>query len=314
MLAGRASHPCVPHGVRGGVPDRNTHRPLLLAAALAAVALAGPGASRADDAAPDLGAVRYRDPTEHRTLWLGFDVGGVVLPEAVGVFDRDVWTARATPAWALALTPRVAAGGRHAMVFYDAENTRLQVHEHQLELSGPLLSECGSRATCDRLAATLEVHALSRTWTDGEAFAIGGVDDTIVGVGYGMSHSLARAWELGWNVQPRFAWVFLDTQRQVRGAVRLLWLAGDGHQLGLEWTAYLVHRDASQFGNPLRRTSVHGQLALEWAAMWTRAFGTVLGAHYATGFMSGQAPMYEVREEAINASYGELRGGIRVAW
>lgn len=264
--------------------------------------------------APDLGAVRYRDPTGRRVLWLGLDLGGVALPEALGAFDRDVWTARATGAWALALTPRVAAGGRHALVLYDASNTRLQVEEHQLELSGSLLGGRSTRGMRDRLSATLEMHRLDRTWTEGEAFAIGGVDDTVVGVAYGTSHRLAREWEFGWNLQPRFVWLFLDTQRQLRGSARLVWLAGGGHQLGLELTAYLVHRDSSQYGNPLPRTTVHGQVSLEWAAMWTDTFGTVFGAHYATGFMSGQAPMYEVREEAINASYAELRTGIRVVW
>ena len=263
---------------------------------------------------PDLGAVRYRDPEARRQLWLGAEVGGVSLPSSLGVFSRDVWTARVTGAWALALSPRIAAGGRHALVFYDATNVRLQVQEHSLDLSARLLPDQNPHGPRDRLALTAEFHTLDRNWVDGSEFSIGGVGDSVAGLGYGLTHPLTRTLELAWNFQARWVWVFDDTQRQLRASLRPTLMLGAGHRLAVELLAFLVHRDASQFGNPLPRTTLHSQLALQYDYMSRDGVGSFSELRYASGFMSGQAPMYEIREEAINTDYAELHTGVRIVW
>jgi hypothetical protein len=249
-----------------------------------------------------------------RQLWLGFEAGGVYVPESLGLFSRDVWTARFTGAWALALTPRIAAGGRHGLVFYDASNVRLQVQEHSLELSARLLPDRNADDLRDRLAISVEFHTLDRNWVQGEEFSIGGVGDSVAALGYGLTHVLTRGLELGWNVQTRWVWVSDVSQQQLRASLRpALWL-GDGHRLAVELLAFLVHRDARQYGNPLPRTTVHAQLALQYDFMSRANVGSFVELRYASGFMSGQAPMYEVREEAINTDYAELHAGLRVIW
>lgn len=264
--------------------------------------------------APDLETIRYRDPTEHRQLWLGLDVGGVYVPKSLGIFNRNAWTARGVGSWALALSPRVAAGGRHGLVFYDATNIRLQVQEHQVELSARFHGDAENARTRDRLFATVEFHTLERTWVDGEAFSIGGVSDQVAGIGYGATHRLSSRWDLGWTGQARWAWVFIDTQRQLRASLRPSVRLGNGHHLALEGVAFLVHRNADQYGKPLARTTLHAQLALQHGWLSDAGVGTFTQLRYATAFMSGQAPMYEIREEAINAHYAELQTGVRVVW
>ncbi|MDH5670740.1 MAG: hypothetical protein OEZ06_01235 [Myxococcales bacterium] len=263
---------------------------------------------------PDLGVVRYRDPLQRRLLWLGVDGGGVYVPKTLGLFNRDVWTARVSGSWALSLAPGLTAGGRHGLAFYDATNVRLQIHEHQLDLSLPLLSHHPQARVRDRLALSVEFHRLDKNWIDGEEYSFGGFGDSVAAVGYGLLHTLSPQLELGWNLQARWVWVFLDTQRQLRASLRPMLKLGHGHALGLELLAFLVHRDADQFGNPLPRTSVHAQVGIEHTWLATSGLGSFASLRYFSGFMSGQSPMYEVREEAINADYGEAQLGLRSVW
>jgi hypothetical protein len=136
-------------------------------------------------------------------------------------------------------------------------------------------------------------------------------------LGYGMDHRLARRWSLGWNLQGRYVWVFIDTQRQIRASLRPTVVLRDRHRLALELVGFLVHRDEDQFGeldDPADRLTVNGQVAFEHTWMSRKGVGTFAALRYATSFMSGQAPMYEVREEAINTHYGELSVGFRAVW
>ena len=42
--------------------------------------------------------------------------------------------------------------------------------------------------------------------------------------------------------------------------------------------------------------------------------GLVAGARYATSFRSGEAPLFELREESLQRSYAEMLAGLRVVW
>lgn len=260
----------------------------------------------------DLGIVRYRDPEAHHEIWLGFDLGGVYIPRSLGLFDRTVGTLRSEGSWAIAFARHLAAGGRHGIVFYHAGDVWLQVAEHTLEVSTGFLPRIDPTAERDRLALTVEMHSLDRNWVDGEEFAIGGVDDSVYALGYGTSHRLSKSFDLGWNVQGRYVSVFLVSQRQVRAAVRPAVLFGNRHRLALELVLHFVHRDEDQFGEPFPRASVHAGFALEHDVMSKAGIGMFSSLRYATDFMSGRAPMYEVREESMRADYGEALAGIRL--
>jgi hypothetical protein len=261
---------------------------------------------------PDLGTVRYRDPTLRRTLWAGFDLSGAYVPKKLGLLDRTVWMVQVVPAWALALTPWLAVGGRHGLTWYDAQNIRLRVHTHQLELSGaPLRWHPRLR---DRLAAGFEVHDVKQATVDGIDFRLGGFRDVVGLVGYGIEHRLAPRWRLGWQVQLRHAWVLLDTQRQVRGSARATFLPRPPHALGLEVVGFYVNRNPDQAGTTLPPNTVHGQIALDYAWMSRAGVGLVVRGRLLSSFMSGEAPVYEIREESLEAAYGELVVGLRVVW
>ena len=264
---------------------------------------------------PDVDIVRYRDPAARREIWLGFDVGGMVLPERLGLFDRRIWTVHGAPGWALGLTDWLSIGGRHAVVLYDAVNIRLREHDHQVEVSARTLGLRRSRPQLrDRFAVGVSTHAIKKTTTGGVELKPGGLNDTIVHVSYGISHDLGRRWRLGWQVQARHAWVFRDTQRQLRAALRASVYPRPAHRLAAEAVAYYIHRDPDQAGQPLPRNSVVGQFAGEWTYLTRVGVGPMLRARLLTTFRSGEAPAYEIREEALNNLYGEAIVGLRAVW
>ena len=264
---------------------------------------------------PELGIIRYRDPEQRRTLWVGADVSGAYVPQSWGLFSRRVWALRPAGSWALALTPWLSLGGRHGMAWYDASNIRVRVHDHQLELSGrPAAASRPGVSFDDRLALGVSTHSIARSDVDGVSIAPGGLRDTILHLGYGLDHLLGTRWRLGWQVQGRYAWVYLDTQRHVRGSARLAFHPRPAHRIALDAVGYYVHRDPDQAGNRLPRHSLYGQFGLGYAWVSQAGVGPWVRARVNTGFMSGEAPVYEIREEALNTTYGEALVGVLARW
>jgi hypothetical protein len=261
---------------------------------------------------PDLGAGRYHDPPRRKEAWLGFDLGGVAVPGSTSGLGRPVWSARLTPSYALALLSRLAIGGRHELSWYDAGNVRLRVHGHALELSGRLL---GDRPRLrDRPAIGVEIHDVALAVVDGVGFRVGGVRDVALQLGYGLEHQLTPRLQLGWRAYGRQAWVFRHTQRQARISIRLALLPWASHRFSLELLGFYVNRDRDQAGEPVPRNTVHGQVLGEYAWMGARGVGFVVGGRYCTSFLSGEAPIYEIRTESLRTHYGEAFAGLRVAW
>lgn len=265
---------------------------------------------------PDLGVTRYRDPVRPRELWLGAELGGIYLPEALGLFNRDVWTLRTTGAWSFRVARWLVAGGRHGVAWYDAtgpaSSIRLRFHEHQLELStGPL----GQRVfgLRDRLFAGITTHDAKTSTVGGNKLKVGGIEDFLLHLGYGLEHAMAARWTLGWQVQLRYAWVFRDTQRQVRGSLRFAFLPKPAHRLTFEAILYYVHRDDEQFGNPLPRHGAYAQGLVDYSWMSRHGVGVGVQLRGTSSFLSGEAPVYEVREEALNNPYGDVTVGLRAA-
>lgn len=264
---------------------------------------------------PELGTIRYRDPELRRALWISLDTSGAYVPTSLGLFDRTVWTIRPAGAWALALTPWLAVGGRHSVAWYDAENIRVRVHSHQAELSGrPLAGSRPGVRLDDRLAVGVSSHAIRNSEVDGLSIAPGGLLDTIVHLGYGLDHLLGTRWRLGWKLQGRYAWVYRDTQRQARASMRLAFHPRPPHRLSLDAVGYYVNRDAEQAGNPLPRNSLYGQVGLGYAWISRSGVGPWTQVRANSSFMSGEAPVYEIREEALNAGYGEVLVGMHARW
>lgn len=260
---------------------------------------------------PDVGTIRYRDPPGGRAVWLGLDAGGVGLPRSATPYQRRVWLVRVEPAWAIGLIDRLAVGGRHGLTWYDAENIRLRVHSHQLELSAHAIQRPRMH---DRITLGYEMHELKLSVVEDVRFKIGGVRDDILTLAYGIEHDLGRAFTLAWQIQGRHAWVMLDTQRQLRGSVRAAWRPWPGHRLALSLVGYYVHRNRDQAGAPLPRHGAYAQVVGEYAWMSRRHVGFVIAARYANSFLSGEAPMFEIREESLNAHFGEAWLGVRAEW
>lgn len=261
---------------------------------------------------PDLGTIRYHDPSRRRELWLGFDVGGIALPASVTGIGRRVWSAYAAPTWAIALTPRLAVGGRHKMSWYDARNIRLRVHGHELFVSGRTMKV--RPRLRDRLEVGVEVHDVKLSVVDGVDFRLGGIRDAVLHFGYGLEHDLSDRWQLGWRAQMRQVWVFKNTQRQGRLSARLAFQPKDRHRLSVEGVGFYINRDPDQAGEPAPRNSVHAQAIAEYSWLSRSGVGMVAGARYATSFLSGETPIYEIRPESVRRSYGEVFAGLRVAW
>ena len=264
---------------------------------------------------PELGPIRYRDPESRRTLWLGADVTGTYLPPSLGLSDRATWVARPAGAWAFALTPWLAMGGRHGGAWLDHETTRLRVHEHQVELSGrPLAGSRPGVSLDDRLSVGVSTHAIQWTREDDGTTTEPGLRDTVVHVGYGLDHLLGTRWRLGWNAQGRYAWVHHDTQRQVRLSTRLAFNPRPAHRLSIDAVGYYVHRDDAPAGRPLPRHSVYGQVGLGYAWMGRAGVGPWTHVRATSGFRSGEAPVYELREDTVDGGYGEVLVGMMARW
>lgn len=285
-------------------------------------AVAPPVATRPDPFAcdrtrpehPDLSTIRYDDPHCRRTAWLGVDVGGVALPARLGLFDRTLWTVHVTPAWSVRLAKFLSIGGRHQMAWYDAQNIRLRVHGNQLELAAHPVEAAGWSRVHDRLVAGVETHAIVKAKVGEATFKLGGVRDTVAYFGYGMDHALAKRWTLGWGAQFRHAWVYVDTQRQVRASVRAAFFPRPAHRLAAEAVGFVVHRNPDQAGTPLPRVGVYGQFAGEYAWMSRIGLGPMLRVRASTGFLSGEAPVWEIREESLDAPFAEAIVGLRAVW
>lgn len=268
---------------------------------------------------PDLGSIRYRDPHHARRLWLGLEVGGIGLPKSLKLLDppRTVWTVRTTPSWALGLTPWLTIGGRHSMAWYGVEATYdvlLRIHEHQLEISGrPLASRSGLRMH-DRLSLGYEGHDVENSMVGGEEFRLGGLKDTILSLSYGIEHLLGERWAVGWGVSLRYVWVFADEQRQIRASARASFWPRPPHELRFEAIGYYVNRNEDQAGNPLPEHGVYAQLAMQYTWLSRFNVGPTVRARFASTFLSGEAPVYEIREESLNNVYGDITVGLRAVW
>ena len=298
-------------------------RVLAHAAAIACVWLCATQASAAPTPAtctpddrehPDLGVVRHHDPQCARTLHLGLDLGGVILPAGLGPLERRVWTLRGGPAWAIRVAPWLSLGGRHGMSLYDASTIRVRVHDHQVEAAAHPMVHAGIPRVHDRVLLGVETHTLFEAKVDGTSFRLGGVRDVVGYLGYGVEHQLAHRWALGWQAHFRHAWVFRDTQRQVRAALRIAFLPRPAHRLALEAVGFFVDRNPDQAGIDVPRRGVYGQVAGEYAWMSGAGIGPVLRVRYTTGFLTGEAPIYEMRNESLQTHYADATIGLRARW
>jgi hypothetical protein len=290
----------------------------LFGAAMPASAATSPSATKlcvpAEREHPDLGIVRHHDPQCPRTLHLGMDLGGVVLPAGLGPLDHQVWTLRGGPAWAIRVAPWLSFGGRHGITLYDAATIRVRVHDHQVETAAHPLVQAGVGRVHDRLVLGVETHSLFEAKVGEASFRLGGVRDVVGYVGYGIEHTLAPRWSLGWQAHFRHAWVFRDTQRQVRAAVRVAFLPRPAHRLALELTGFFVDRKPDQGGVDVPRRGVYGSVAGEYAWMSRAGVGPMLRARYTTGFLAGEAPIYEIRNESLQTHFADLTLGLRARW
>jgi hypothetical protein len=284
----------------------------MLAAPVAVAEPTEPNEPPAATVIPDLGTIRYHDPSRRREVWLGFDGGGVALPASVTGIGRRIWSAYAAPTWAVALTRRFAIGGRHKVSWYDARNIRLRVHGHELFVSGRMMKHRPRMR--DRPEVGFEVHDVKLSVVDGVDFRLGGIRDAVLHFGYGLEHDLTDRLQLGWRAGVRQVWVFKNTQRQARVAARLAYLPWDRHRFSLEGVGFYVNRDHDQAGEPAPRNSVHAQTVAEYSWLSRAGVGVMAGARYATSFLSGETPIYEIRPESVRRSYGEVFAGLRVVW
>ncbi len=290
-------------------------------AALLGACLLAPAVSAREPVHPDLGPVRFEDPARAKTLWVGLDVGGAVLPRRLGWYENRVWTAHATPAWALSLVPGLTIGGRHGLSLYDVTGAdtavRLRLHQHQLELSLGLLGLRGDVEARDRLFVGVQTHAVAEMTVDDVDVRPGGVRDTNVEVGYGMVHPFGsrRRWSAGWRISGRYAWVFNDTQRIGVGAARLTFYPKPQHALRAGAQARLVHRDPDGARRvPHGRLSVHGVFTGQYSWMSAAGVGPFVRGEFSTDFASGVRPVFETRASAVDAVFGELTVGLRAHW
>jgi hypothetical protein len=186
------------------------------------------------------------------------------------------------------------------------------VHGHQVELSSrPLAGSRNSVALDDRLAAGVTTHAIR--WSDTGSTALADLHDTVVHLGYGFDHQLGARWRLGWHAQGRYAWVGSDTQRHVRLSTRLAWNPRPAHRLSVDAVGYYVNRDAG-LAIPRARHSVIGQFGLGYAWVGKAGVGPWTNVRATTAFQSGEAPVYELREESLEAAYGEVLVGMMARW
>ena len=288
-------------------------------ATLLGACLLAPEVSAREPVHPDLGPVRHRDPQGQRKLWVGLDLGGVVLPRRLGWYENRVWTAHATSAWALSLVPGLAIGGRHGLTFYDVTgadtDVQLRLHDHQLELSTSPLNLAGRTRVQDRLFLGVQTHSVLEMKVDDAEIHPGGVRDTLAELGYGMRHPLGARWAFSWRLSGRYAWVFNDTQRHGLAAFRLSVRPRPAHELSANAQMFVVHRDPTGAKRGAHgRLSVHGVFGGQYAWMSKAGVGPFAAAQLATRFASGTAPVFETRSTAVDSVYGDVTLGLRVHW
>lgn len=195
------------------------------------------------------------------------------------------------------------------------QDVSLRLQEHQFELSGqPMLRTALAGKMRDRLAVGFETHRIAKVTVGGDEFRIGGFQDVIAQVSYGIDHRLATQWWLAWRAAGRYGWVFVDSQRHLRLNARILFSPKPRHAVSLEGTFFYVHRNPDQAGNDLPRNSVQGQVALDYAWLSRVGVGVGVRTRYASSYLTGEAPVYELREESLNTSYADLTVGLRAVW
>ena len=100
----------------------------------------------------------------------------------------------------------------------------------------------------------------------------------------------------------------------MRGSVRAAFHPRPDHRIAAEAVGFLVHRNPDQAGTPLPRVGAYGQFALDYGWMSRFGIGPAVRVRATTGFLAGEAPVWEIREEALDAPYAELVVGIRGVW
>lgn len=236
------------------------------------------------------------------------------MPRRLGLFNRTVWTVHVTAPWAIRVTPWLSFAGRHSLVWYDAQNVRLRLHNHQVESAFHPLVASGHRRLHDRLAIGIETHTVVQSRVGDVDFKLGGIRDVVLYAGYGVDHQLGRRWSLGWHGQLRQVWVFVNTQRQARFGLRTTFMPAVAHRIALDAQVYVVTRDPHQAGNKLSRLNTYVQAAVDYGWMSRRNVGPWLRLRYTSGFMSGEVPVYEIREESLRAHYAEFVVGVHGTW
>ncbi len=297
-----------------GTRTRTTVAPSLgpvLAAVLSSAPPAATGAGNGRSQVPDLDRIRLRMPALPKRVWLEGRLGGAYLPAAVTDLSANASTIYGTLAWSFSFARWLAAHGTHTVAGYRARNVVLQGSEHDLGLAVTVLDGAvGQRPARGFLDLTGSVHVIKRSWVDGRLFKLGGLWDSVAGIGLAFEHDLPRRVRLGWRIDGRWVWVFTSTQRQVRAVVRVEAEPRRGHVLGAIVTGTLVHRDARQFGRRLPRVGPVGQAELRYAYFGRRGVGPVVRLRYSTGFRSSEAPVYEVRAETLTTHYADLWFGV----
>ncbi|MCK5688814.1 hypothetical protein KAI87_06065, partial [Myxococcota bacterium] len=203
---------------------------------------------------------------------------------------------------------------------YDAENVRLSAIHHQLELSigivGHLMPPVPGLS--DRLFISSEWHRIQSmrvARADGEGyidFALGGTDDSVLALGYAIEHATTDWLHLGLNLEARHVRVLEDSQRQVRVGSRAVFSLAQNHHLSLEAVFYYVHRNADQFGSPMPVHGSNTQGAVYYHLSLSDTLSLTLGGRAMSAFLVGEAPLYEMREESLQTTYGE--GIFKLEW
>ena len=275
----------------------------------------------ASAAADPLQTVRYRDPTEKGSVQLGYDIGGIYVPASWGLLERsedpdigeqDVSTVRHGPAWAMALGSRIAVAGRHQMIRFSADDRELRVTHHELQLSGrPFFDPQRDPTIHERAAVGLEYHDVNEFVVGGQDFSVGGVTDRVFHLGYGLEHSLWRHYFLAYRLQWRWAKLGPSKQQHLRAATRVGWELAEGHEIFAEGVLFFVMREEEQRGKALPTETFHAQMAGQYHWMSDYHLGLFVEGRAFTGFLSGQAPVYELETSALSQRYAEVTFGVR---
>lgn len=288
---------------------------MAMSVVLAATDGDAPARRHPDAPPPDLDRIRLRVPAVPREIWMEGRAGGVHMPATVAGRTTRATTIYGTLAWSMALARWLAPYGSHTIAGYRAANVALQGSEHEVGLAiGILDGHVGGRPARGFIDLHGATHVIKRSWVDGRLFKLGGLWDTVAGLGLAFEHRLRRHLRLGWHLGGRWVWVFTSTQRQLRAGLRLEGEPRPGHVLGAMVTGYLIHRDARQFGRRLPRVGGVAHAELRYGYLVRRRLGPVVRLRYSTGFRSGEAPVYEVRAETLTTHYADLWVGIAAAF